>query len=144
MTKQEILDIINKNPVFYLATVEDTQPRVRGMLLYKADEDGIVFHTGSMRDLYGQILKNPKAELCFNDFKSGVQVRVRGILEVVDDIKIKDEISEHPTRTFLNPWKESISKDEFYRTFIVLKLKECIASTWTMENNFAPKEDIKL
>ena len=35
MTKQEILDAINQNPVFYLATLDGDQPRVRGMLLYK-------------------------------------------------------------------------------------------------------------
>ncbi|MBE6072392.1 MAG: pyridoxamine 5'-phosphate oxidase family protein [Clostridium butyricum] len=66
MTKQEILESINKNPVFYLATIDGDKPKVRGMLLYKADDNGILFHTGASKDLYSQILKNPNAELCFN------------------------------------------------------------------------------
>lgn len=144
MTKQEVLDLINKNPVFHLATVEGNQPRVRGMLLYKADESGIVFHSGTMKDVYKQITVNPKAELCFNDFKSGTQVRVSGELEIVEDKSLKDEISEHPSRVFLKPWKESGELQDFYKTFAVFRLKKGIATYWTMEKNFAPKDQIVL
>lgn len=44
MTKTEIIDLINKNPASHLATVDGTRPRVRGMLIYRADEQGIIFH----------------------------------------------------------------------------------------------------
>lgn len=144
MNKQEILELINQNPVFYLATCEGDQPRVRGMLLYKADESGIVFHTGTMKDLYGQVMKNPKVELCFNDFKKGIQIRVRGELEVVQDNDLKEEICQHPTRQFLKPWRESVTTQEFYSTFIVFRLKNGIATKWTMEENFAPKNEIQI
>ncbi len=144
MNKQEIFELMNNNKAFFLATTEDDQPRVRGMLLYKADESGIVFHTGIMKDVYKQIVQNPKAELCFNDFKSGTQVRVRGELEIVNDDNLKDEISEHPSRTFLKPWKENGSLDDFYKTFIVFRLKGGKATTWTIEKNFAPKDEILL
>lgn len=144
MTKKEVLDLINKNPVFHLATVEDNQPRVRGMLLYQADESGIVFHSGTMKDVYKQIAVNPKVELCFNDFKGGIQVRVSGELEIVEDNNLKDEISEHPSRVFLKPWKESGELQDFYKTFAVFRLKNGIATYWTMEKNFAPKEQIIL
>lgn len=40
MTKNEIYTFMNSNPVFHLATVENDQPRVRGMLLFRADEKG--------------------------------------------------------------------------------------------------------
>jgi len=76
-----------KNPVFFLATVEDEEPRVRGMLLYKADENGIIFHTGTMKALYEQVLKNPKVELCFSG--DGTQVRVSGKLEIIEDNNIR-------------------------------------------------------
>jgi uncharacterized pyridoxamine 5'-phosphate oxidase family protein len=46
MNKQEMLELMRSNPAFYLATVDGDQPRVRGMLLYKADENGLVFHSG--------------------------------------------------------------------------------------------------
>jgi len=144
MTKQEIFNLMNSNPVFHLATIDGDAPRVRGMLLYKADEDGIVFHSGTMKEVYGQICKSPKAELCFNDFKQGVQLRVSGELEIVDDNQLKDEMSEHPSREFLKAWKESGELADFYKTFAVFRLKNSIAHTWTLETNFAPKNKMKL
>jgi len=144
MTSQEIIELINRNPVFHLATVEGDQPRVRGMMLYKADESGIVFHSGIMKDVYRQVVNNPKVELCFNDFKNNVQVRVSGKLEIVDDNNLKDEICEHPSRQFLRGWRESGSLQDFYKSFVVFRLKNGTATTWTMETNFAPKEFIQL
>jgi uncharacterized pyridoxamine 5'-phosphate oxidase family protein len=144
MTSQEILELINRNPVIHLATVEGDQPRVRGMLLYKADESGIVFHSGTMKDVYRQVMNNPKVELCFNDFTNHVQVRVNGELEIVDDNNLKDEICAHPSRQFLKAWRENGSLQDFYKAFVVFRLKNGKATTWTMETNFAPKEYIQL
>ncbi|WP_432664363.1 pyridoxamine 5'-phosphate oxidase family protein [Wukongibacter baidiensis] len=144
MTKQEIFELMNNNPVFFLATIEENEPRVRGMLLYKADEEGVIFHTGTMKDVYQQITKNSKVEMCFNDLKLGVQVRVKGELESIDDNSMKDEISEHPTREFLKPWKHSVSSEDFYKTFVVFKMRNGIANVWTFEKNLLPKEQIKL
>ncbi len=144
MTGQEIFALMNSNPAFFLATVEGDQPRGRGMLLYKADEEGIVFHTGTMKDVYKQIMNNPKVEVCFNDFGKGIQVRVHGSLELVDDNALKDEISKHPTRQFVKDWKESGALEDFYRTFVVFRLKNGLATIWTMETNFAPKEEVSL
>jgi len=142
MTREEIFELMKKNPAFFLATVEDNQPRVRGMLLYNADEKGIVFHSATMKDVYGQILKNPKVELCFNG--NGTQVRVSGELEIVDDNIMKDEICEHPSRKFLKPWKESGELKNFYETFVVFRLNNGIATTWNIEKNFEPKDKIQL
>lgn len=144
MNKEGILKIINDNPAFHLATVEGDQPRCRGMFLYKADENGIVFHSGDMKSVHQQILKNPKVELCFNDFKNGIQVRVSGVLELIDDNNYKDEVCEHPTRKFVKSWRESGVFQDFYKCFQVYRLKGGIAVCWTMETNFAPKEEIKL
>ena len=142
MTKQEILEALNKSPVFYLATVEGDQPRARGMLLYKADEAGIVFHTAKMREVFKQLTENNKAELCFNC--DGIQIRISGELELVEDNNLKDEIANHPSRTFLKPWRESISVEDFHNVFAVFRLKNGIATTWTMEKNLDPKEKILL
>lgn len=144
MTKNEAFDMMNSNPAFFLATVEGDQPRVRGMLLYKADEEGIIFHTGTMKEVYHQIMSNSKVELCFNDFKSGLQLRVSGDLENINDNHLKDEIAEHPSRTFLKPWRESGELNDFYNTFAVFRLKNGTATTWTIANNFSPKEKIYL
>jgi pyridoxamine 5'-phosphate oxidase len=144
MNKKEILEFITANPAFHLATVEGDQPRCRGMFLFSADEKGIVFHSGTMKAVHHQIEKNPKVELCFNDLQKGVQVRVAGKLEIVEDKALKDEICAHPTRQFLKAWRESGTLDNFYNTFKVYRLKGGRAVVWTMETNFAPKEEIAL
>jgi len=144
MQPEQIFDILNNNPTFHLATVDGDQPRVRGMLLYKADKSGIVFHTGPFKDLYRQIQKNPKVEMCFFDNANGVQVRVRGKLELVEDDKLKEEIVNHPSRAFLQGMKAGKTQEEFFKIVSVFRLKNGKANIWTFETNFGPKEDIDL
>ena len=138
MNKQEIYELMNQNVGFYLATVDEDQPHVRGMMLFIADENGIIFHTASTKDVYKQIMENPKAELCFN--ANGIQIRVTGTLEVMHDEKIREEIFAHPTRKFLQAWKEN-GIDNLLE---VLIMRNCEAITWTMQSNFEPKKPIKI
>lgn len=138
MVKEDLFKIMNENPAFHLATMDGDQPRVRGMLLFRADDDGIIFHTASTKDLYQQIQKNPKAELCFQG--QGIQVRVSGTLEKIEDENLKQEIFNHPTRKFLQAWKEQ-GIDDVLQIFC---LKHGTAVTWTMETNFDEKKPIQL
>lgn len=138
MTSQEIFELISKQPMFHLATMDGDQPRVRGMMLFRADERGIVFHTASTKDVYRQIKANPKAEMCFSCGE--VQVRVTGVLEQNDDPALREEIFAHPSRKFLHAWKEK-GIDGLLQVFV---MKDCTAVTWTMAANFDPKEPVKL
>ena len=145
MNKQEIFDFLNDNLGFFLATVDGEEPRVRAMMLYNADEKGIVFHTGPFKEVYNQILKNPNVQLCFYNQQQNIQVRVRGRLEINDDIEFKKEIANHPTRVFMQGWKANCkTEEEFYNMFSVFRLKNGIANVWTFESNFKPKEDVVL
>lgn len=138
MKKEELFTIMNENPVFHLATLDGNQPRVRGMLLYRADGDGIIFHTASTKDVYKQIKENPKAELCFQG--QGIQIRVSGILESVEDEGLKNEIFNHPSRKFLHAWKDK-GIDGLLQIF---RLKNGVAVTWSVETNFEGKKPIQL
>lgn len=138
MNKEELFALMNENPVFYLATTDGDQPRVRGMFLFRADENGIIFHTGAMKNLYQQITANPKAELCF--FGKGVQVRVSGILDKSEDPVLREEIYTHPTREFLRAWKEN-GIDSQLQVYV---LRHGSAVVWTKETNFLPKSPIAL
>lgn len=140
MNRQEIQAIINANPAFFLATTEAGQPRVRGMLLYRADDDGIIFHTGGMKDVYRQLLDNPAVELCFFDQQKWVQVRVRGSARLIDDLQLKQEIVNAPGREFLKPWVES----QGIGILEVFRVEDCRALVWTMATNFAPKEPVRI
>ena len=53
MDKKEILETITKYPNMQLATVDDKGfPHTRGIAMYSADEEGIVFHTGAFKKMY--------------------------------------------------------------------------------------------
>lgn len=138
MNKQEILSLINENPVFHLATMDGGQPRVRGMLLFRADEDGIVFHTANTKDVYKQITENPKVELCFQCGE--IQIRITGTLERDEDETLRNEIFAHPTRKFLQAWKDN----GIDNLLTVFRLKNGEAVTWTMADNFKEKTYIQL
>ncbi len=138
MTKEEMFQLMNANPVFHLATMDGDQPRVRGMLLFRADDNGIIFHTASIKDVFAQLMKNPKAELCFQG--QGVQLRVTGVLELNTDENLKDEIFNHPSRKFLQAWKEK-GIDGLLQVF---SLKNGTAIEWTMATNFDEKKPVTL
>lgn len=140
MTRKEILEFLNSNPIFHIATADGDTPHVRGMLLYRADENGIVFNTGKIKDLYRQLNKNPRVELCFNNgiFENLIQVRIAGTVEALDDLDLKKEIVAK--REFLRPWVEKVGYDQL----AVYVLKNGQATVWTMATNTDPKEYIQL
>lgn len=132
-TKEEIFQLLNSNPVFHLATVEDQKPHVRGMLLYKADERGIIFHTGTFKNIHRQLQCNTNVELCFNIQKTGEQIRISG--EVLEDCssELIDEIYQHPSRGFLRSMGESIKGQ-----IAVYRLPNAKVNIWTMDKNLEP------
>jgi uncharacterized pyridoxamine 5'-phosphate oxidase family protein len=145
MNKQQIFDFINSNLAFSLATVDGNEPRVRMMLLYKADDRGIVFHTGPFKEVYQKKNKNPNVQLCFYNQQQNIQIRVRGKLEMIDSRAIKEEIASHPTRVFMQAWKANCkTENDFFSMFSVFCLPNGIANVWTFESNFKPKENITL
>lgn len=140
MNKAEIFEFLNANPIFHLATVERDKPHVRGMMMYRADENGIIFHTGKIKDLHRQLTENPSVELCFNNgnFENLIQIRVSGTVELVEDIELKKEIVQK--REFLRPWVDQMG----YDPFAVYRMKKGTATIWTLKTNFAPKTFIGL
>jgi len=138
MNKEQIFEFIKKNPVFSLATAEDNKPHVRIMMLYRADESGIIFNTGENKDVNRQLQANPQVEMCFYNADEGRQVRVEGTVEVLEDLELKKRVvADYP---FLKEWVDR----EGYEVLIVYCLRNGMAFTWTMETNFQPKEYIQL
>ena len=142
MTKQEVFSMMTDVGAFSIATVDNALPRVRVCMLYRADENGIVFHTGVFKDLYRQLMADAHVELCVNDQKTGTQLRICGTMQPVDDKALKDEIVSHPSRAFLREWCES--DPAFYDHFIVFRMTDGVANCWTMATNNAPKEYLPL
>jgi pyridoxamine 5'-phosphate oxidase len=138
MNKEQIIEFINKNHTCYLATCEGKQPRVRGMMTYKADKNGILFHTGRSKDLTKQIVANPNVELCYFDAGTNVQVRITGKARVVEDLDLKKQIVKD--RPFLQPIVEQFG----YETLVVFRVVDAEAVVWTFATNLDPKQPIKL
>jgi pyridoxamine 5'-phosphate oxidase len=138
MTKQEILEFAAKNPICALATIDGTKPRVRTIMLCRADEDGIIFTTGRDKDVNKQLQADPAVELCFYNADQGLQVRIEGAVEMVDDLDLKKQIVE--AFPFLKPWVEQAG----YEVLVPYRLKNGTATTWTMETNAEPKKFIQL
>ena len=79
---EKVLEFLKNAGVYYLATVDGDQPRVRPFGTVNVFEGRLYIQTGLVKDVARQLLANPKAEICA--FKDGVWVRVSGRL-VLDD-----------------------------------------------------------
>jgi uncharacterized pyridoxamine 5'-phosphate oxidase family protein len=138
MTKDQILALINKAPYCALATTDGNQPRVRTVMILRADERGILFNTGKMKDLYRQIAANPEVELCFFEQTERVQVRVSGRLEEQRDAEtVELVLAKLP---FLKPIVEARGTG----TLAPYVLKRGRATVWTMATNMDPKTFVDL
>jgi uncharacterized pyridoxamine 5'-phosphate oxidase family protein len=61
---QEVYDFLKKCGVYYLATVEGDQPRVRPFGTANIFEGKLYIQTGKVKDVSKQMVKNPKIEIC--------------------------------------------------------------------------------
>ncbi len=102
MNRTEVLEFVRRNPTSFMATLEKGEPRVRAMDTPVADENGLTFCTGSVKDVCLELRENPEAELCYWSLEEGLQIRIRGRMEELHDQAMKEHIVE--TRfTFLKP-----------------------------------------
>jgi len=85
MNRVEILPWLVEHRLRYLATVEGGQPRVRVFGSVLISDGAMHFVTQKGKDVYNQLIANPKADLCFFDAEERLQVRVGGLASLVDD-----------------------------------------------------------
>lgn len=64
---QEVYDFLKKCRTYYLATVEDGQPRVRPFGTIDLFEGRLYIQTGKVKAVSRQMQANPKVELCAFD-----------------------------------------------------------------------------
>ena len=81
---QKVYDFLKACNVYYLATVEGDQPRVRPFGTIDLFEGKLYIQTGKTKDVSKQLQANGKAEICA--FADGKWLRVAGTL-VRDDRK---------------------------------------------------------
>lgn len=71
----EIITLFDEAGMFFIATCEGDQPRLRpfgGLMKY---QDHLYFNTSNQKHVYQELMKNPKIELC--TFHKGTWLRVQ-------------------------------------------------------------------
>ena len=93
---KEVQEFLKECGVYYLATVDNNEPKVRPFGTIEIFEDKLYIQTGKSKDVYKQILANPKVEI--SAFKDGKWIRLSGKL-VPDDRREakKDMLDKNPS-----------------------------------------------
>ncbi len=143
MNLKDCIEFANKNPICWLSTVEGDQPRVRGFLLWYADEKGFYFHTGTTKNVCKQLKKNPKLEVSFFDpgpsQMESRMMRVSGKVKFLDDISLKARLMEE--RPFLKAIGTGKPDDPLLAVF---QIYTGYALFWMMKDNMRESEVEKI
>ena len=84
---EKICNFLKEAGVYYLATVEGDQPRVRPFGTAHIFEGKLYIQTGKVKPVSKQLTENPKVEI--SAFKDGTWIRIAGELENDDRVEAK-------------------------------------------------------
>ena len=79
---EKVVKFLKEAGVYYLATIDGDQPRVRPFGTAHVFNGKLYIQTGKSKDVSKQLHANPKAEICA--FKDGAWIRIAGKL-IEDD-----------------------------------------------------------
>lgn len=82
---ERVCEFLKSAGVYYLATVEDDQPRVRPFGTAHIFEGKLYIQTGKSKPVSKQLAANPKCEICA--FRDGMWLRVAA--ELVEDDRVE-------------------------------------------------------
>jgi uncharacterized pyridoxamine 5'-phosphate oxidase family protein len=87
---KEVQEFLKSAGIYYLATVDNGQPRVRPFGTAEIFEDKLYIQTGKSKDVYKQIIANSNIEICA--FKDGRWIRINGELVPDDRVEAKKDM----------------------------------------------------
>lgn len=128
----KVVEELKKVKIFYIATVEDDQPRVRPFSSIAEFEGNAYLCTGKHKEIYSQISKNPKIELS-GMYDGGTWLRVSATLELDERVEAQEAVLNDPTGPS-QLYKPNDGK------FVVYKLTNVKAFKY---NFYAAPEEIK-
>jgi len=130
---KEIIEFANQNPSTWIATCEGDQPRVRGFLMWFADESGFYFHTAKKKSIASQLEKNPKVEIGFirnADKPTFEMLRVAGVSQEVNDKELEKRLYEE------RPWLwDNVKNSGIDSDVLIFRVVNGSAYVWSMANN---------
>ena len=77
----EVLEFLQKAGVYYLATVDGDQPRVRAFGTINKFEDKLYIQTGKVKEVAKQMKANPKVEIIAFTEGQWVRIAAKAILD---------------------------------------------------------------
>ncbi|MDO5537905.1 MAG: pyridoxamine 5'-phosphate oxidase family protein [Desulfovibrionaceae bacterium] len=89
---ERVVKFLKDAEIYYLATCEGDQPRVRPFGTAHVFEGKLYIQTGKVKDVSKQIMANPKVEICA--FKGGEWIRVAGELVEDDRLEARESMLE--------------------------------------------------
>ena len=93
---EEVQKFLKECGVYYLATIDGDKPRVRPFGTAEIFDNHLYIQTGKKKDVFRQIEKNNRVELC--GFKDGRWIRVSGSLVLDDRVEAKkDMLDKNPS-----------------------------------------------
>ena len=138
MELNDCIRFANENPVCFLATCENNQPRVRGLIMWFADNSGFYFAILSTKNMSAQLHKNPNVEICFYNHPAELghakSMRVTGKIEFLDDPGLKEKAYEN--RKFL----DNIAGQSIEPYLEIVRLSSGDAHFWTMADVMKEKQ----
>jgi uncharacterized pyridoxamine 5'-phosphate oxidase family protein len=76
---KEVYDFLKKCGTYYLATVENDQPRVRPFGTVDIFDDKLYIQTGKAKDVSKQVVANPKIEICAFDGAQWIRIQATAV-----------------------------------------------------------------
>ena len=86
---EEVMKFLQASKVFYLATVEGDQPRVRPMGFVMIYKDRLYFSTNNTKEMYKQMKANPKVEFCAMSGGEFMRIYGKVAFDAEHDTKVK-------------------------------------------------------
>ena len=87
---ERVCEFLNEAETYYLATVENDQPRVRPFGTANIFEGKLYIQTGKVKNVSKQLSVNPKAEICA--FMNGEWLRLAGTLVEDDRVEARQSM----------------------------------------------------
>jgi uncharacterized pyridoxamine 5'-phosphate oxidase family protein len=95
---KEVYDFLKKCETYFIATVEDDQPRVRPFGTVAIFENKLYIQTGKRKNVSKQMRTNPKIEICALDLSEGKWLRIEAVVVEDDRVEAKQYmLDEYPS-----------------------------------------------
>lgn len=128
---RRVCDFLKEAGVYYLATVEGDQPRVRPFGTAHIFEGRLYIQTGKVKPCAKQLAANPKAEICA--FHNGTWIRVAG--ELVEDDRVeakKSMLDAYPNLRGMYDENDGNTQVLYFKN-AAATFSSFTAASWTVE-----------